>query len=173
MKILFSVLLILLLSFNSKGQLRPNSLAKFSDIKLVKASLPITPFVKGTPKSTVINAYGNPATITTMPWDDLDVGIDGYQYNNNKIYIDTDNQKLWGFKIVNTDFRVSYNNHTINVGDNISTLSSIFNISYTNRYDDLISIGLTFDNGVPYDYVLRILFNPSTNIITEISIGYY
>ncbi|HTN22200.1 MAG TPA: hypothetical protein VL125_17110 [Pelobium sp.] len=169
---IFFILAIFFLHYGCQAQVDLASKIVYNSFEIVKNQSPNSSFSIGVSKSIVLGNYGNPLSTEIMPWDDYPSEISGWKYGNNYIYIDNEREVLFGFKIVDSNFYIIYNDQSIKVGDNISILSNIFPASYQNKYDDLISIELTTTNGEALDEMLEVYYDPSSNIITGLSIGY-
>ena len=80
--------------------------------------------------------------------------------------------RLVSFEITGPGIPIHYNNDIFKVGDNISVLSTIFPISYSNRYTKLIVIkifGIAGDGTIVVsDESFKIDFDQNTNLITKI-----
>ena len=111
----------------------------------------------------VIQHLGQPNTIEDYFFEMDDVMSQKYNYNGLLFYIV--NSKVVSFEITANNYAFTSNN--IKVGDNISTLQSIYPLSFATKGTDWL--GLPFDD---IDMFSTIFFN-SNNHITKIRLGSY
>jgi len=117
----------------------------------------------GNSVSLVTQHLGQPNTIEDYFFEMDDVMSQKYNYNGILFYIV--NSKVDSFEITGNNYAFTSNN--IKVGDNISTLQSIYPLSFANKGTDWL--GLPFDD---IDMYTTFFFNIN-NQITMIRLGSY
>jgi hypothetical protein len=112
---------------------------------------------------------------------------DKFKINNQVCYGDSrislENDKLKRFQIKDTSLSTSYENTTISVGLNVNVLAGLFPNSYGARGSNVSQYGInpsvimtlkaitTGNEERPIDEYVSVLFNPNSQLITEIRHG--
>lgn len=118
----------------------------------------------GKEASLVTQHFGQPNTIEDYYFEMDDVMSQKYKYNGVLFY--TVNSKVDSFEITGSNYTFTSNN--IKVGDNTSTLQSIYPLSYANKNNGRLA--LPFED---MDLFIVISFNNSTGLINKIAIHSY
>lgn len=114
--------------------------------------------------SLVTQHFGQPNTIEDYYFEMDDVMSQKYNYNG--IIFTAINNRTYSFEITGSNYTFTSNN--IKVGDNISTLQSIYPLSYANKNNGGLALPLE-----DMDLFFVISFNNSTGLINKIAIYSY
>jgi len=112
--------------------------------------------------SLVTQHFGQPNSVEDYYFEMDDVMSQKYNYNG--IIFTAINNRTYSFEITGSNYTFTSNN--IKVGDNISTLQSIYPLSYTNKTNNNLTIRFN-----DIDRFIIIFF--SSNQITKIRLGSY
>ncbi|MFT6872978.1 MAG: hypothetical protein ACJAVN_001992 [Roseivirga sp.] len=135
----------------------------------------------GDSRASVISALGSP-TREENDYNEMDeVAMLIIFYGDSRISLEND--KLKRFQIKDTSLSTSYENTTISVGLNVNVLAGLFPNSYGARGSNVSQYGInpsvimtlkaitTGNEERPIDEYVSVLFNPNSQLITEIRHG--
>lgn len=115
--------------------------------------------------SSFLSVFGSPSSSNTATSEQDNLSYLTYYYTGGRFaFLSGD---LIGLIIESTNFNLVVNSTTINVGDNISTLSSAFPTSYASRVDGVVAIS-TKSGSTPLDQSIAVFYDQSTNLIVQI-----
>jgi hypothetical protein len=117
------------------------------------------------------NTLGTPNSIDAYDFEMLDTIGSVYNYTGAKVYYA--NGKMYTFVVTGSAWSIGKTGGPyIKVGANISTLAALLPNYNSNKVDGTISATIS-NNGTLTDSFLYIQFDPSTSIITKISLHDY
>lgn len=173
MKNLFMILILILTGSDIIAQNYDFDLISVNDLKISKSiTLENTKnesISLGDPKTEIIDVFGNPDNTKLVHWEIRDEMVNTFIYLNSTFSFLNDT--LRSFYIKDPDFVFKYNDVEFKVGDQISSLSSVYPISYNNRYDNsmVVYFGVEIEGEMKPSVVsLYIEFN-SNEKVTGIS----
>ncbi len=156
-------------------------LAQTANSQVPRTQISVTDFkvnnaiVMGNSETTIVNSLGpyvgmgTPLTVIEN-WEIEGVTVKVLRYLGQGEFKMLDG-KLRDFEITGSGIPIHYNGSIFKVGDNISVLSTIFPVSFTNRYTKTIVldiVGTSNGQTIVSDEGFAIHYDPNTNLITKI-----